>query len=88
LKDSWNILDFIIVGSSYPPYFMDQEAAQDGGLGLSGLRAFRVMRPLRTISSIKGLKVLMQALFTAMPLLIDTLYILMGFFLVFSIGGA
>ena len=92
LTDSWNILDFVIVLSSYPPYFSNAEAVVEGGdsgggLDLSGLRAFRVMRPLRTISSVRGLKVLMQALFAAMPLLIDTLIILMGFFLVFSIAG-
>ena len=60
LKDSWNILDFIIVCSSYPPYFAtESDDGSDGGLDLSGLRAFRVLRPLRTISSIKGLRVLM-----------------------------
>ena len=93
LTDSWNILDFVIVLSSYPPYFSNAEAVVEGGdsgggLDLSGLRAFRVMRPLKTISSVRGLKILMQALFAAMPLLIDTLIILMGFFLVFSIAGA
>ena len=92
LKDSWNILDFVIVMSSYPPYFSSAEAVGEGGdsggLDLSGLRAFRVMRPLKTISSVQGLKILMKALFSAMPLLIDTLIILMGFFLVFSIAGA
>jgi hypothetical protein len=44
------------------------------------------MRPLRTITSIKGLKVLITALFAAMPLLRDTLLILMFFFVVFSIA--
>lgn len=65
LRDPWNILDFVIVVSSYPSYFQDPNAADssEGGLKISGLRAFRVMRPLRTISSVKGLKVLMQALF-------------------------
>lgn len=54
---------------------------------LSGLRVFRVMRPLKTISSIKGLKVLMQALFGAIPLLRDTIIILLFFFVIFAIGG-
>ena len=45
------------------------------------------MRPLRTISSIKGLKVLMTALISAIPLLGDTLTILFGFFLTFAIAG-
>jgi len=65
LRESWNILDFVIVVSSYPAYFEDQTASSstDSGASLSSLRAFRVLRPLKTISSVKGLKVLMQALF-------------------------
>lgn len=71
LKDSWNILDFIIVVSSYPALFEDPTATDEssGSVSISGLRAFRVLRPLKTISSIKGLKVLMQALAQAVPLL-------------------
>lgn len=87
LKDSWNILDFVIVVSSYPALFADPNAPSDGSFSLSGLRAFRVMRPLKTISSVKGLKVLMQALFQAMPLLRDTIIILLFFFAIFAIMG-
>jgi len=47
LRDSWNILDFIIVMSGYVGYLF-----QGGGANLSVLRSFRVIRPLRTISSI------------------------------------
>lgn len=89
LRDPWNILDFIIVISSYPTYFEDTDAPSDSGsFSISGLRAFRVMRPLKTISSVKGLKVLMQALFQAMPLLGDTLSILCFFFAIMAIAGA
>lgn len=63
LRESWNILDFVIVVSSYPAYFEDPNEPSSGGFSISGLRAMRVMRPLKSISSIKGLKVLMQALF-------------------------
>jgi hypothetical protein len=64
LKESWNVLDFVIVISSYPSYFEGPNASSsDSGFSLSGLRVFRVMRPLKTISSVKGLKVLMNALF-------------------------
>jgi len=87
LKDSWNVLDFVIVISSYPALFADPNASTDGSFSLSGLRAFRVMRPLKTISSVKGLKVLMSALFQAMPLLSDTIIILLFFFAIFAIMG-
>jgi hypothetical protein len=51
------------------------------------MRSFRVARPLRTISSIKGLKVLVSALISALPMLSDTIIILFGFFLTFAIAG-
>ena len=99
LKDSWNILDFVIVVSGYPDLFVtvDQntfmqevgpEPETSSSLSLKSLRTFRVMRPLKTISSIKGLKILMQALFSAIPLLKDTLLILMFFFIIFAIAGS
>ena len=47
LRDSWNILDFVIVCSGYVSMLMS-----GGGANLSVLRSFRVIRPLRTISSI------------------------------------
>lgn len=59
----------------------------EGGFSLSGLRAVRVLRPLRTISSIQGLKLLVTALLSALPLLGDTLIVLLFFFLIFAIGG-
>lgn len=52
-----------------------------------GLRVFRVMRPLKTISSVKGLKVIITAVISALPLLQDTMLILMFFFIIFAIAG-
>jgi hypothetical protein len=45
------------------------------------------MRPLKTITSIKGLKVLVVAILSAIPLLKDTVIILLFFFVIFAIGG-
>jgi hypothetical protein len=45
------------------------------------------LRPLKAVSSVKGLKVLMQALMSAIPLLKDTIVILIFFFIIFAIGG-
>ena len=52
LRDAWNMLDFVIVGSGYLGIILQ------GGANLSVLRSFRVIRPLRTISSIQGLRVI------------------------------
>lgn len=90
LRDQWNILDFVIVMTSLSSVGNDVETANDddsGGFNAQGMRSFRVARPLRTISSIKGLKVLVGALISALPMLGDTITILCGFFLTFAIAG-
>lgn len=82
LRDAWNILDFVIIASGYMGMFL-----QGSGVNLSALRSFRVIRPLRTISSVAGLRVIVSSLINAMPLLRDSLLVLMFFFLVFAIAG-
>ena len=58
-----------------------------GNIKLNALRSFRVLRPLKTISSIEGLRILVQALLSALPLLRDTIIVLVFFFGVFAITG-
>lgn len=102
LRDPWNILDFIIVMSAYLTIIQDlsdlvanggvreevtAENVDDTGLSLNSLRAFRVLRPLRAITSIKGLQVLVLSVLSALPLLQDTILVLLSFFVVFSIAG-
>lgn len=83
LKDTWNILDFIIVSTAYLPYIFDTSS----GVNLSMLRNLRILRPLRTITTVKALKNIIKALFSAMRLLLDSIIILIFFFMVFAIGG-
>ena len=85
IKEYWNILDFVIVVTAYIPIFLG--SGDGSGPNLQGLRTLRVLRPLRTISSIRALKVLLLTLFSAFRLLVDTLIILMFFFLIFAIAG-
>ena len=82
LRDPWNILDFIIVVFGYMAYMNISQ-----GLDLKVLRSFRVLRPLRTITTIEGLRILMAALVSSLPLLLDTLIILGFFFMIFAIAG-
>lgn len=82
LRDSWNLLDCIIVSSGYAGMLLE-----GGGANLSVLRSFRVIRPLRTISSIEGLRVIVSALVAALPLLRDTILVLIFFFMIFAIAG-
>ena len=82
LRDAWNILDFVIIASGYLGMFL-----QGSGVNLSVPRSLRVIRPLRTISSIQGLRVIVASLMNAVPLLRDSLLVLMFFFLIFAIAG-
>ena len=81
LRDSWNVLDFIIVNSGFLEYL------NMGGADLSVLRSFRVLRPLRTISGIEGLRIIVSALMSSIPLLRDAILILFFFFIIFAIAG-
>jgi len=82
LRDAWNILDFVIIASGYLGMFL-----QGSGVNLSVLRSFRVIRPLRTISSVQGLRIIVSSLINAIPLLRDSILVLMFFFLIFAIAG-
>ena len=81
LRDTWNILDFTIVLSGYFALFTISS------INFTSLRSFRVLRPLRTISNIEGLKLLVSALFSALPLLRDTIIVLIFFFIIYGIAG-
>ena len=56
-------------------------------MNLKSLRFTRILRPLRTITSIRALKVIMRALFSALPMLCDSFSIVLFVFLIFGIGG-
>ena len=71
LRDSWNILDFIIVVTSFISEF-----SGSGGGSLASLRALRILRPLRTISTIKALKNILNTLLLSMKDMISTMIIL------------
>jgi hypothetical protein len=95
LRDFWGILDFTIVMSAYyammitPPKstIAQIENGTGGGANLNALRAFRVLRPLRTITTIKGLKVLVTSLLDSLPMMKQTIIVLIFFLLIFAIAG-
>lgn len=82
LRDSWNVMDFIIVVTAYVPLIFASSSFK-----LQAFRSLRVLRPLRTISNIKALKVLITTLIAALGPLLDTLFILFFLFMIFAIGG-
>ncbi len=56
-RDPWNLFDFVIVGVSLVP----------SGQGLSVLRALRIVRALRLISAVPRMRLVMEALLSAIP---------------------
>lgn len=82
IKELWNIMDFVIVTTAYLPYILTS-----GGVNLKALRALRVLRPLRTISKIKKLRQLILTLMSVFGDLIETLFVLFFFLMIFAIGG-
>ena len=83
LRDGWNILDFIIVFTAWLPRLIEGGSSNN----FSSLRVLRVLRPLRTISTIKSLRVILTSLFSAIRLLLDSMIVLLFFFLIFAIAG-
>lgn len=63
------------------------EPPADAGLDIKALRVFRVLRPLRAVSSIRGLKILVSAVLNAIPMLGNTLVVLLFFFIMLAIAG-
>lgn len=82
LRDYWNVVDIVIIATGWLPYM-----SSSSSMNLSALRSLRVLRPLKSVSKIKSLKLLLSALFSAIPLLKDSLIILGFFFIIFGIAG-
>lgn len=94
LRDTWNILDFLIINIGLITLGIeieDKKAGKapsgDSGGGISALRAFRILRPLRTVKKIPGLKSIMGTLYESMPALLDTVIVVMFVLIIFAIAG-
>ena len=82
MRNYWNLLDFIIVFFGYLSYLQFS-----AGIDLKSLRTFRVLRPLRMISSVEGLRLIMEAIISSLPLIGDIVLILLFYFLILAIAG-
>jgi Ca2+-binding EF-hand superfamily protein len=67
LQSPWNILDAIVVGTSWLPYIMTMLGFPDSSSGGGAIRAFRLLRPLRTINRFPGLKRLVTTILMSIP---------------------
>jgi hypothetical protein len=83
LRDSWNIIDWIIVCFSVVTV-----TGFASGLGFfKVIRLIRILRPLRMISRNEGLRICIQSLIMAFPNIVNITLISSLFFLIFGIIG-
>ena len=85
LRSAWNILDFFIVIIGLVGFF----ASGSGGnlTALRALRTFRALRPIRMASRAEGMKVVVNALFQAIPGIANVSFVCLLFYLIFGILG-
>lgn len=85
LRSAWNILDFFIVVIGLVGAF----APSSGGnlTALRALRTFRALRPIRMASRAEGMKVVVNALFQAIPGIANVSFVCLLFYLIFGILG-
>jgi len=86
LKDSWNVLDFIIVFFSIVTMILEQFNSVNIDF-IKGFRALRALRPLRVVSKNEGIKTVVNSLLLSIPSLLNVLLIIILFLLVFGILG-
>lgn len=81
IRNSWNILDFVIVlSATISVIFINVD------LGfIKSLRVMRVLRPLRLLSRHRGLKLAISALFNSLPSIANLLLIVMFFIFMLAI---
>ena len=84
LRNSWNILDFIVVVISITSTFSSSNSDLKA---LRSLRALRGLRPLRVINRAPGLKVVVNTMFASFPDVMNVAAFCFIFFLIFSIFG-
>ncbi|KAG7381327.1 hypothetical protein PHYPSEUDO_006213 [Phytophthora pseudosyringae] len=80
MRDSWNVLDFVVVISSLV-------AILPAVPNVSAIRTIRVLRPLRSLSMISGMRVLISALLKALPALGNVVVLQVFLFFMFTILG-
>ena len=83
LRNSWNVLDFVIVIISV----LSRSGRAEQYSWLKSLRTFRALRPLRMISRAPGMKLVVQALLAALPEMVNVVLVCILIFLIFAIIG-
>ncbi|CAF3101706.1 unnamed protein product [Rotaria sp. Silwood2] len=82
----WNWLDFVIVVVSVLGTILDALGIADIP-AFKSMRTLRALRPLKALSRFEGIRVVVNALFGAIPSIFNVLLVCLVFWLIFSIMG-
>ncbi|BFZ11652.1 hypothetical protein BsWGS_14691 [Bradybaena similaris] len=87
--DAWCWLDFCIVMLSMVMMIGESmETSTTGNFGaMKSMRTLRALRPLRAVSRWEGMRVVVNALFKAIPSICNVLLVCLVFWLIFGIMG-
>ena len=86
ILNGWNILDFLVVVTSLADFMFSGQAGEVLS-GIKALRALRALRPLRVISRNQGLKLVVNALFSSIPAMLNVILVCGVFLLIFAVIG-
>ncbi|XP_016161683.1 PREDICTED: sodium channel protein type 5 subunit alpha-like [Ficedula albicollis] len=89
--NAWCLLDFVIVCLSFVSWGLNSVSEDSSpcssGTSLKSLRTLRALRPLRALSRFEGIKVVVNALFGAIPSIFNVLLVCVVFWLLFNVLG-
>ncbi|XP_063716752.1 sodium channel protein 1 brain-like isoform X2 [Symsagittifera roscoffensis] len=85
--NGWCCLDFLIVLVSISGIVVENVANVESLDAFRSLRTLRALRPLRAISRWQGMKIVVNALASAIPSILNVLLVCIVFWLIFSIMG-
>ena len=86
LRDSFNILDFVIVVISIVAWILEAQEGFDISF-VRAFRALRALRPLKLVSKNEGMKLVVNAILNSIPSLINVGLISILFYFVFGVIG-
>ena len=86
LRNSWNLLDFLIVIVSIISLATPVEESESL-TALKIIRLARLLRPIRVISKNDGLRISIQALYVSVPAILNLLVIVLLFMTIFGVIG-
>ncbi|CAF4986441.1 unnamed protein product, partial [Rotaria sp. Silwood1] len=84
--NGWNKLDFVIVVVSVLGTILDLLGIADIP-AFKSMRTLRALRPLKALSRFEGIRIVVNALFGAIPSIFNVLLVCLVFWLIFSIMG-